>query len=116
MADPALADSFNNSHLQNLDSKVDSMDPRKRMLYEIEQLLNLDDQDLEIETVRKKNCGSGRPRIPNRDIYRILKGLIQDKKVRPRFIYTGNSIMDFDEAEQLSKDADKQISELEPTI
>lgn len=116
MADPALADSFNNQILKNIESKVDSMDPRKRILYEIEQILSLEEQDLEIETVRKKNCGTGRPRIPNRDLYRIYKGLLKAKGLRPRMIYTGNSVMEFDEAEELVKDAGKSISELEPTI
>lgn len=116
MADPALADSFNNQILKNIESKVDTMDPRKRILYEIEQILSLEEQDLEIETVRKKNCGTGRPRIPNRDLYRIYKGLLEAKGLRPRMIYTGNSVMEFDEAEELVEDAGKSISELEPTI
>lgn len=116
MADPALVDSFNSNHLQNLDSKVESMDARKRILYEMEQLLKLEEQDLEIETVRKKNCGSGRPRIPNRDLYRLYKGLLEALNVRPQMIYTGNSVMEFDEAERLIEDAGKSISDLEPTI
>jgi len=101
-----------NFHIPEENPEV--LPPRKRLLFEIEQLLEVDDKKLELETVRKKH--TDRARIPNRDIYRIYKALLNYMQVQPTVVYTGGSIMDREEVAELMEEHDKSLSDLEPSL
>lgn len=89
---------------------------RRRILFEIEQALQINEDQLKLETVRKKGSRKGRTKIPNRDLYRIYKALMELRSVRPRIVYTGGSIMDMSEAEKLVEETDKSLNDLEPSL
>lgn len=92
------------------DVDLDELAPRRRMLYEIEKLLDVDEKRLRVEAVRKsKHEGAGRARIPNRDFYRIYKAMCRRLNTEPRFVYTGNDVLEADKVEQ-------DLRELEPSL
>lgn len=86
------------------------MSNRQRILYEIEKVLEITEERLKLETVRKK--GSGKRRVPNRDIYRILKAVNQCRNTKPQIVYTGGEILKREEAEEM----EEEIPQLEPSM
>lgn len=111
-----LNSEYTSSQFYNPKKHPEKLPNRKRLLYEIEKILEIEKEELKIESVRKKNTKSGRTTIPNRDIYRIYKAILNMRNVRPQIVYTGGSIMDISEAQELLCETGKDLSELEPTL
>lgn len=105
---------YESDNFHRPEENPETLPPRKRLLFEIEQLLEVEDDELELETVRKKH--SDRARIPNRDIYRIYKALLNYMQIQPSVVYTGGGIMTQDEFTEIMQEHDKTISDLEPSL
>lgn len=82
---------------------------KSRLLYEIEQLLEINDERLKIETVRKPERKT--ERIPNRDVYRIYKAILNYLGAEPRLVYTGKDIVELEDNSQKL-----DIEDMEPSL
>jgi len=111
-----IQDKYSGQQFYTPEKNPDKLPNRRRILFEIEQALQISDEDLKLETVRKKGSRKGRTKIPNRDLYRIYKAILNMRKVRPSIVYTGGSIMDMSEAEELVRETDKSLTDLEPSL
>jgi len=109
---PAIEQTLQNN-VQNLRENPENLSSKKRLLYEIEQLLQMPSKDLELEAL---NQTSGRVTISNRALYKIFKALCQEKQVEPSLVYTGNSYIEKTEAEKLVRETEKTFEDLELTI
>jgi|SRR6056297_1482886 hypothetical protein len=114
MSQPKLAETMSNQDFYAPRKNPEKLSSKKRLLYEIEQILDMEEKGLQLDVIESKSRHSRR--IPNRDIYRLYKAILQEKKIQPRVIYTGKDIMSFKKAENLVKDSDKTLEALEPTI
>jgi len=115
MTDQSITQVFNQDETEyhNLRENPEKLSSKKRILYEIESLLNMQSKGLELEDL---NGTSGRTIVSNRTLYKIYKALLQDKNVRPSMVYTGQSVLEFSEAENLMEKTDKDLDDLEVTI
>lgn len=115
MPDQSITSVFNQdqTELHNLRENPEKLSSKKRILYEIEKLLQMQEKDLELEDL---NGTSGRTIVSNRTLYKIYKAILQDKNVRPSMVYTGQSVLEFDEAKNLMENTDKDLKDLEVTI
>ena len=96
------------------DLDIEKMDVRDRILFEMERLLKIEDEELKIETIRKNKIETGRPRMPNRDLYRMYKAISRSLGVEQTIIYTGNSILEDWEGK---KDLEEEtIADLEASL
>lgn len=109
---PTIQETLQNN-VQNLRENPEDLSSKKRLLYEIEQILAMPDKGLKLETLSKT---SGRVTISNRALYKIFKALCQEKQVEPSLVYTGNSYIEKTEAEKLVRETEKTFEDLELTI
>jgi len=89
---------------------VKNLSAKGRILFEMEDLLDLEDQDLMLDYINYKTEHSRR--VPNRDLYKIYKGVCELLGVKPRIVYTGNNVLEFEEFESM----DLSLSEAEPSL
>jgi hypothetical protein len=109
---PALNQTLQ-ENVQNLRETPEKLSSKKRLLYEIEQILSMQEKDLGLEALNKT---SGRVIVSNRTLYKIYKALLQEQNLQPSMVYTGNSILEKDTAEEIIEKNDKDWSDLELTI
>lgn len=115
MSDRSITQIFNadETELHNLRENPEKLSSKKRILYEIEKLLSMQEKDLGLEDL---NGTSGRTIVSNRTLYKIYKALLQEKNVRPSMIYTGQSVLESDEVQNLVDNTEKTLDDLEVTI
>jgi len=83
---------------------------RRKILSEIEQILEMEEKDLGFGVKTKTDC---RLNISNRILYKILKALQQEKGLKPSIIYTGNNIVERKELEEMEE---KRLEDVELTL
>lgn len=108
-----LTQAFNNDEYTDQRDSVKDMDHDKRILYEIERLLNLEEKNLELDYINSRKRYDAR--IPNKDIYRIYKGLIQELNVEQRMYYNGRHIVDPELVQEIRK-SEKSVQKIEITV
>jgi len=108
-----LAESFNEREVSSKRENPETLSNRGRLIYEIEKVLHMEDKDLETQVLDDK---SEVKRIYNQDLYRIFKAICQELDIQPALIYTGNSFLDSQEAEELVSNTDKSLKELETSL
>jgi len=113
-ARPTLVDSFNDNTFVDKREKPEKLSSKKRILYEIENLLDMQEKNLKLDVIDSRSRHD--KRIPNRDLYKIYKCLTDTLDVRPRMVYTGRDVLDFDEAKSIVEENSEDLTELEPTL
>lgn len=111
----AMEEKYSGQQFYIPEENVENLPNRKRILYEIEKVLEIEEKNMRLESVRKKQQNN-RTILPNRDLYRIYKAVLNLRNVRPQIVYTGGSIMDMNKAERLIAESEKSISDLEPSL
>ena len=113
---PDLAESFSDDTYFDARDKPEHLDPQKRILYEIEKLLGMEEKDLEMDVINSR--ADHKRRIPNRDIYRIYKALLKEKNLTPSVVYTGRSILSFEEFKEMMEESEnhEKLSDFEPSL
>lgn len=96
--------------VSNARSKPEEMSSKKRMLYELETILDMSEKDMEMNIVDCKR--DHQRRTPNRDLYKLYKAACQELGVKPRIVYTGKSMVEYDDF----KDMEEGLDELEPAL
>ena len=114
MSRPTLSETMSDQSFYNPRENPENLESKKRILYEIEQLFDMQDKDLGLDIIESRSRHSRR--IPNRDIYKILKAACIEMSVRPRIVYTGKDVLDMDTAESLINESDKNLETLEPSL
>lgn len=88
--------------------------PRKMLLKELQEVLDMEEKDLGMDLNLKK---SSRIPITNRMLYKILKALYQEKGVQPAVFYTGNHIIERDEASKMIEEGEYEgIQDMELSL
>jgi hypothetical protein len=109
---PAIQESLQNNGVA-MRENPETLTSKKRVLYEIENLLNMQEKDLGLEAL---NSTSGRVTVSTRALYKMYKALLDERSVRPRMVFTGKSVLEFEQAEKLAEEHGKDLSDLEVTI
>jgi len=109
---PSISDTLD-GEIENLRENPENLSSKKRILYEIEKMLNMQEKNLEIKAL---NRTSGRTVITNRMLYKIVKALCSEKNIEPRVIYTGNGIIEKEKAEKLAEGHEKEMKDFELTL
>lgn len=112
----SIQENYNGQQFYTPEENPEKLPNRRRIIFEIEQALQISEEQLKLETVRKKGSRKGRTKIPNRDLYRIYKAILNMRSIRPKIVYTGGSIMDMSEAEELVRETEKSLKDLEPSL
>lgn len=114
MSRPALSETMSDQDFYNPRKNPENLESKKRLLYELETLLDMQSKDLGLDVIESRSRHSRR--IPNRDLYKLLKALCLELNVRPRILYTGNGVLNRDEAEKIVDDTGKSLTDLEPSL
>jgi len=113
-ARPTLVESFNDDTFVDKRENPEQLSSKKRILYEIENLLNMQEKGSKLDVIDSRSRHD--KRIPNRDLYKIYKALLDQMNAQPRMVYTGRSIMNYKEAQNILQDKSKELTDLEPSL
>lgn len=108
---PTITESLHNN--TRLTEKPEQMSSKKRILYELENVLDLKDKELELEALNKT---TGRITVSTRCLYKIYKGILEEKDLQPSCVYTGCSIMEKETVDKLTEAKNKELEDYEVTI
>lgn len=93
---------------------IEKARPRKLILKEIQDVLDMEKKDLEMDLNLKE---SSRMNITNRMLYKILKALQQEKGVQPTVFYTGNNVIKSSEASKMIEEGEYEgIEDMELSL
>lgn len=110
---PTITETLQNGESHTLRESPENLSSRKRILYEIENLLNMQQYGLELEALNKT---SGRVSVTNRALYKMYKALQKELQVQPVFVYTGNNVIPVERARVMAEEHGKNLEELELTL
>jgi len=110
---PTITETLQNGESHALRESPENLSSRKRILYEIENLLSMEEHGLELEALNKT---SGRVSVTNRALYKIYKALQKELQVQPAFVYTGNNVIPVEQARVMAREHGKNLEELELTL
>lgn len=110
---PTITETLQNGEAHALRESPENLSSRKRILYEIENLLSMEEHGLELEALNKT---SGRVSVTNRALYKMYKALQKELQVQPAFVYTGNNVIPVERARVMAEEHGKNIEELELTL
>lgn len=110
---PTITETLQNGESHALRESPENLSSRKRILYEIENLLSMEKRGLELEALNKT---SGRANVTNRALYKIYKALQKELQVQPAFVYTGNNVIPVERARVMAEEHGKNLEDLELTL